>query len=149
MTRVPVPVLLRWPSWMRSDPRSAFPEISELAMVPPTPCIDAKTQLRLRTTEPKNYTDGSVQDRGTHIVTQPSAIRAEIPLARGGRPGRKRRSCIRYRDSGLAGKRREGVQRCDSAEESRYGIEGGHGRLLTGRRQPFTWAQRYLRGEKP
>src|SRR3981081_4002508 len=89
MTRVPVPVLLRWPSWMRSDPRSAFPEISELAMVPPTPCIDAKTQLRLRTTEPKNYTDGSVQDRGTHIVTQPSAIRAEIPWAPGGRPGRR------------------------------------------------------------
>src|SRR6266566_5591377 len=80
MTRLPVPVLLRWPSWMRRDPRSGFAETCELAILPRAPCIDAKTQLRLRTAEPENYTNGSVQDRGIHIVTQQSAIRAEIPF---------------------------------------------------------------------
>ena len=89
MTRLPVPVLLRWPSWMRSEPRSGFAETCELAIGPPAPCIDAKTQLRLRAAQPENYTNGSARDRGSHIVTQQSAIRAEIPLMLGGRPGRK------------------------------------------------------------
>jgi hypothetical protein len=65
---------------MRRDPRSGFAETCELAIVPPAPCIDAKTQLKLRNAEPENYTNGSVQDRGIHIVTQQSAIRAEIPF---------------------------------------------------------------------
>src|SRR5216684_8408837 len=93
MTRLPVPVLLRWPSWMRRDPRSGFAETCELAIGPRAPCIDAKTHLRLRTVDPENYTNGSVQERGIHIVTQPSTIRTEIPLqcpeaGRGGRNGR-------------------------------------------------------------
>src|SRR5258707_14461764 len=78
MRRRPVPDLLRWQSPMRTEPRSGFAEICELAIGPRAPCIDAKTQLRLRTTEPENYTNGSVQDRGIHIVTQQPAIRAEI-----------------------------------------------------------------------
>src|SRR6266403_4895209 len=80
MTRRPMPELLRWPSPMRNEPRSGFAEICELAIGPPAPSIDAETQLPLRTAEPENYTNGSVQDRGIHIVTQQSAIRAEIPF---------------------------------------------------------------------
>jgi hypothetical protein len=65
---------------MRRDPRSGFAETCELAIEPLAPCIDAKTQLKLRNAEPENYTNGSVQDRGIHIVTQQSTIRAEIPF---------------------------------------------------------------------
>src|SRR5437588_5232950 len=78
MTLLLVPVLLRWPSWMRRDPRSGFAETCELAIGPPAPCIDRKTQFRLRTAEPENYTNGSVPDRGIHIVTQQSRNEAEI-----------------------------------------------------------------------
>src|SRR5258707_6631488 len=76
--RLPIFDWLRWPSWMRSEPRSGFAEISGLAIHPSAPCIDAATQFRLRTTEPENYTNGSVRDRGIHIVTQQSTIRTEI-----------------------------------------------------------------------
>src|SRR6267142_6048951 len=86
--RLPIFDWLRWPSWMRSEPRSGFAEISGLAIHPSAPCIDAPTQFRLRTAEPKNYTNGSVRDRGIHIVTQQSANEAEIPFFMpGGRPG--------------------------------------------------------------
>src|SRR6266550_612670 len=99
MTRLPVPVLLRWPSWMRSDPRSGFAETCEVAMgrgllvsmqrhdlgyVRQSQKI---TQMaRYRIGEPiivtpnrrllgYNYRIGE-----PIIVTQQSAIRAEIPF---------------------------------------------------------------------
>src|SRR5437016_8941484 len=66
--RLPIFDWLRWPSWMCSEPSSGFAEISGLAIGPPAPPIDAKAQFRLRTAEPRNYTYGSVKDRGTVIV---------------------------------------------------------------------------------
>src|SRR6267378_4133814 len=149
MTRLPAPVLLRWPSWMRRDPRSGFAETSELAIRRPAPCIDAKTQLTLRAAEPENYTNGSARDRGVHIVTQPSDARTEIPLCPGGRPEWMEWPSPGYPKSGWALHWHEGGHLRDSAEVSRYGIEEGRGQLHTGRRQPPARTQRNLPGEKP
>src|SRR5260370_8248877 len=98
--------LVRLPFSMRTGSRSGFEGIFVLAIGLPAPCIDAKTQFLLRTAEPENYTNGSVQDRGIHIVTQQSAIRAEIPLlcpANGRfRRGVSPRACRGWQDPKMA-----------------------------------------------